>query len=39
VASPCEHSNEPSGSVNGREFLDKLSELASQEELLSVELF
>jgi hypothetical protein len=26
VGGSCEHSNEPSGSVKGREFLDQLSE-------------
>jgi len=26
VAGPCEHSNEPSVSVTGREFLDYLSD-------------
>jgi hypothetical protein len=26
VASCCEHGNEPSGSINGDEFLDQLTE-------------
>jgi hypothetical protein len=26
VAGCCEHGNEPSGSIKGREFLDKLSD-------------
>jgi hypothetical protein len=26
VAGPCEHSNEPSGSINGGEFLEWLSD-------------
>jgi hypothetical protein len=40
VAGFCEHGNEPSGSIKGREFLDQLSVLLSpsQEELSSMEL-
>jgi hypothetical protein len=41
VASSCEHDDEPSGSINGREFLDYLSVgllSASQEGLCSMEL-
>jgi hypothetical protein len=38
VAGFCEHGNEPSGSIKGREFLDWLSVLlASQEGLCSME--
>jgi hypothetical protein len=38
VAGSCEHSNEPSGSINYGEFLDWLSVLlASQEGLCSME--
>jgi hypothetical protein len=39
VAGPCEHGNEPSGSIKCGEFLDKLSVLlASQEGLCFMEL-
>jgi hypothetical protein len=39
VAAPCEHSNEPSGSKKGGEFLDYLSDLiANQEGLSSIHL-
>jgi hypothetical protein len=39
VVGSCEHSNEPSGSMKGGEFLDWLSILLlSQEELCSMEL-
>jgi len=38
VAGSCEHCNEPSGSIEGGEFRDKLSLLASQEGLCSMEL-
>jgi hypothetical protein len=39
VAGSCEHGNETSGSIKGREFLGYLSELlASQEGLCSMEL-
>jgi hypothetical protein len=40
VAGSCVHSNEPSGSVRGFEFLDYLSIVSgSEEELCSMELF
>jgi hypothetical protein len=38
VAGSREHGNEPSGSIKGEEFLDKLSDLVSQEGLCSMEL-
>jgi hypothetical protein len=39
VAGSCGHGNEPSGCINGGEFIDQLSVLlASQEELSSVDL-
>jgi hypothetical protein len=38
AASCCEHGNEPSGSTRGGEFHDYLNDLASQEELCSMEL-
>jgi hypothetical protein len=38
VAGPCEHGNEPSGSVKGGEYLDQLNALASQEGHYSMEL-
>jgi hypothetical protein len=38
VAGCCEHGNGPSGIIRGGEFLDKLSDLASQERFCSMEL-
>jgi hypothetical protein len=38
VAGCCEYGNEPSGSIKGEEFLNKLSDLTSREGLCSVEL-
>jgi hypothetical protein len=39
VAGSCDHGNEPSSSIKGREFLDQLSVLlASQEGLCSMDL-
>jgi hypothetical protein len=38
VACSCEHSNEPSGSINGGEFLDELSDYQLlKEEYISLE--
>jgi hypothetical protein len=34
-AGSCQHGNEPSGSIKGGEFLDYLSDLASQGSILS----
>lgn len=40
MASTCEHDNEPSGSINSREFLYRLSDLSASEEwIYSIELF
>jgi hypothetical protein len=38
VAGSCEHGNEPSGFIKGREFLDKLSKLLASQDLCSVQL-
>jgi hypothetical protein len=38
VAVSCEHGNETSCSIKGREFLDKLSDLLSQAGLCPMEL-
>jgi hypothetical protein len=38
VGSSCEHGNEPLGSMKGGEFLDWLSDVASQDGLCSMEL-
>jgi len=39
VVGSCEYGNEPSGYVEGEEFFDYLSDLASQEVLYRIGLF